>query len=441
MPARLAVVLTREMVADLLGRLPVKSKERLWDAKVVGLMIEAQAGRPRAGWCFVYRDAGGAQRQIGLGDAATISLPDARAAAKAFAGKCAMNGDPLAEKRRERVEALTVAGAWARFREDRWAAWKPRTRYTYTDFAQRMIEPHLGKLAMVGVTTAMLAKWHRKLTEDHGAVTANRVHSLLRTLFNWWISTDAPGAANPCKGITRNKESRRLLRLSLDDVGHLWLALDDLLAIGPAKAGKRVGESQGQGGKGLREPLPRGISLSQGTLYRLLVVTGCRASEVRTLQWQDVRLDDGLLSLRDSKTGARDVLLPRVGVELLRALGPAKSGPVFRSVGGGQVADIRKAWLRACRVAGIESGVTPHHLRHLLATLVVVAGGSQLDASRVLGHSLGSGSNATSTYLHSDATRARAALENAVGLIMSSVEKARAQRAAKGADVVEVASA
>ncbi|MCY4460477.1 MAG: hypothetical protein OXC26_08800 [Albidovulum sp.] len=45
------------------------------------------------------------------------------------------------------------------------------------------------------------------------------------------------------------------------------------------------------------------------TAIRLLMLTGCRTSEIRTLRSEDVNLEAAEIRLRDGKTGARMALL------------------------------------------------------------------------------------------------------------------------------------
>ena len=69
---------------------------------------------------------------------------------------------------------------------------------------------------------------------------------------------------------------------------------------------------------------------------RLLLLTGCRKSEILTLQWRSYR--DGRFHLPDSKTGPRTVWLCEATRGVLDRL-PRSSGWVF-PVGG-----LRTPWL------------------------------------------------------------------------------------------------
>ena len=60
---------------------------------------------------------------------------------------------------------------------------------------------------------------------------------------------------------------------------------------------------------------------------RLLMLTGCRLGEVRTLRWESVDLEAGELRLPDSKTGARMVPPSRAAAGVLTALPCARDNP------------------------------------------------------------------------------------------------------------------
>ena len=82
-----------------------------------------------------------------------------------------------------------------------------------------------------------------------------------------------PEGSNPCKGIKRYRREGRERFLSAAETRSLAAVLDRFEADRP----------------------------QQAAIIRLLLLTGCRASEVRTLKWRYRR--EGKLFLRDSKTG------------------------------------------------------------------------------------------------------------------------------------------
>ena len=98
-----------------------------------------------------------------------------------------------------------------------------------------------------------------------------------------------PPRRNPCRSVRRYKEHRRERFLSPEEYRRLGRVLD---------------EAEKSGGKFL----PSGIAA-----IRLLVLTGCRKSEIVTLRWDDIDRTAGEIRLRDSKTGARRIPLTPAG--------------------------------------------------------------------------------------------------------------------------------
>ncbi len=60
---------------------------------------------------------------------------------------------------------------------------------------------------------------------------------------------------------------------------------------------------------------------------RLLMLTGCRLSEIQKLRWEHIDLDVGGLRLPDTKTGSRAVPLVPSAVRLLAALPRDEDNP------------------------------------------------------------------------------------------------------------------
>ena len=87
---------------------------------------------------------------------------------------------------------------------------------------------------------------------------------------------------NPARGVKRNPRPKLTRFLSRDEISRLHEVLDRYEARRPS-------------------------SNVQGDIIRLLLLTGCRKSEILNLQWREVGNDT--LELEDSKTGPRQVLL------------------------------------------------------------------------------------------------------------------------------------
>lgn len=139
--------------------------------------------------------------------------------------------------------------------------------------------------------------------------------------------------------------------------------------------------------------------------FLLSAFCGLRRGEVLGLQWADVDLDEGVLHVRqqlqrlpggglqlvDLKTdaGARDVPLPLVVQDALRALGveARDTSFVFRSEDGTPVdpKNYYKSFVALSQKGGLPR-IALHHLRHGAATLIKDMGGTPKDTQELLGH-------------------------------------------------------
>jgi len=99
-----------------------------------------------------------------------------------------------------------------------------------------------------------------------------------------------PDGSNPCRHVKKYEEKKRERYLSTEELIRLGQTLNELEASG-------------------EEPLPPIHCI------RLLILTGCRLSEIQTLQWSYVQ--GNRLRLPDSKTGAKSVYLGPAALEAL----------------------------------------------------------------------------------------------------------------------------
>jgi integrase len=145
---------------------------------------------------------------------------------------------------------------------------------------------------------------------------------------------------------------------------------------------------------------------------RLLLLTGCRRSEIVNLFWDHVDFERECLRLPDSKTGAKIVYLNAPARVLLQRLPRMANNP--RVIPGMRAdsagAAIEKSWASARAAAGLAD-VRLHDLRHSFASVGVAGGLSLPIIGALLGHKH---TTTTARYAHLSADPLRAA-NNAVG--------------------------
>lgn len=129
------------------------------------------------------------------------------------------------------------------------------------------------------------------------------------------------------------------------------------------------------------------------TLVETLYSSGIRVSEASNLEWTDIHFGQRELRLRERKGGAEDEIVP-INTRCALLLGQMKSGRtdddpcVFRSRNrqAMSTAQIERRIKTLGERAGINEKVTPHRLRHTLATHLLEAGVPIDVIQRILGH-------------------------------------------------------
>jgi integrase len=123
---------------------------------------------------------------------------------------------------------------------------------------------------------------------------------------------------------------------------------------------------------------------------RLLALTGCRKSEVMTVQWSFVDFEWSCLRLPDSKNAEKIVYLPAAATEVLTSLPRASIWVLPRDKrrrGGadGDYTGLQKAWEQVRDKADLP-GLRVHDLRHSLASFAIADGQSLFMVAKLLGH-------------------------------------------------------
>lgn len=147
--------------------------------------------------------------------------------------------------------------------------------------------------------------------------------------------------------------------------------------------------------------------LRDETVIRLLLYGGFRVGELVRLEVENFDFDERTIRVTSGK-GDKDrlVVVPPHVMEAVRAwltqrpktandyLFPGKGGKTHLSE-----ATIQRAVSKAAKAAGIDKKVTPHTLRHTLATTLLRRGGDIRFIQRILGHS---SIATTQVYTHLD---------------------------------------
>ena len=341
----------------------------LWDDKLPGFGAKVTPAGARI-YVLKYR-ARRAQRWLVIGRHGDITADKARARAMKLRGVIADGGDP-AQARDDRSAEPTIDDLADRYLSEYAEAHKkPSSAAEDRRNLKLHVRPELGSLKAGEITRQDVLKLHHKMRDTPGA--ANRVVALLSKMMvlaeEWGIR---PEGSNPCRRVKKFEENARERFLSTEEFKKLGDALN---------AAERDGEH------------PSGTAI-----IRLLLLTGCRLSEILTLQWSYVDFERSVARLPDSKTGAKVVRLGAPALKLLADLPRTESPFVFprarganisadrtRKVGQGHFVGIQRIWQRVRKAAGLED-VRIHDLRHAFASLSVMGGVSLHVTGALLGH-------------------------------------------------------
>ena len=255
---------------------------------------------------------------------------------------------------------------------------------------EKHIKPLLGPLKVTAVTrddveafmhavaegkTAARVKTGktRGLSNVRGGMgTASRTVGLLGAIFTYAVR-HRMRADNPVHGVMRPADGKRERRLSDAEYAALGTAL-------------RRAEAE--------NVWPAAVAAS-----RFLVLTGWRSGEALGLRWADVDLVRRTAALADTKTGRSMRPLSHAACEVLRDIARGVDlGLVFPPTRGvGIMTGFRKLWDRIAKLGELPADLTPHVLRHSLASLASDLGFSEPTVAALIGHK---GQTVTGRYIH-----------------------------------------
>jgi integrase/recombinase XerC len=136
--------------------------------------------------------------------------------------------------------------------------------------------------------------------------------------------------------------------------------------------------------------------LRDRAILEVLYSAGLRVSELTNLDWRDIDEELGLVMVRSGK-GNKDRLVP-IGQPALDALSQWRSAmpgtasedrPVITNLRGARLSSraVQRIVARRLIMAGINTPITPHGLRHSFATHMLNAGADLRSIQEMLGHS------------------------------------------------------
>jgi integrase len=227
--------------------------------------------------------------------------------------------------------------------------------------ARQYLSPAFGACGLAGMDRCEVEVWLQALSvRGLAPATCNRILAVLKSICALALAHGAlPPGQSPCAGVPSFKvHTQRERYLAPDEAGRLMRALEE-------------------------SPRPEAVAL------RLLLLTGARKSEILKARWENVRLDQRLLTVPLSKSNKpRHIPLSDEAAAIIRSIRREPGCPwLFPGHAPDKpLSDIYLFWNELRRKLGLAD-VRIHDLRHTFASFLVNAGHSLYEVQKLLGHS------------------------------------------------------
>ena len=329
---------------------PRKSAYDIRDRSLKGFGVRVLPSGARR--YFIHSQHDGQRVWKIVGDAGFIGADEARSRARTLLAAIREGSDAQAATPPDTPFEIVGDEVFRRYARN----WKPSTLKVNLGYYRNQILPwfegrRIGDIAAHGVR-----RWFASLHET--PVAADRSAPVLSVIMRqaevYGYRTEG---TNPCAGIKRYRRQGRERFLSAAEMRRLGAVLTRHEADRPQAV----------------------------AIVRLLLLTGCRKSEIATLKWSFYR--EGKLFLPDSKVGPRTVWLSSAARAILDGL-PHTSVWVFpspRTAGFQHTVGVGKFWHRVRAEADL-CDVRLHDLRHSYASTALAKGETVLTIGRLLGH-------------------------------------------------------
>jgi integrase len=437
-----------QMILDR-GMKPPKTGRDTWRVRQCpGLYLRVSASGG-ASWSVMYLVKGKQVKET-LGTLADIpKMSEAVAFAVARKEQAAKGINPVAERRAaaESAAANTVTVAVERYLATCERDLKPKTVAGYRQIFSHDVLTRWGARSLAGIAKGDVLELlnDKAATRDRrrrgaaagAAVQANRVLTRLRTFFGWAVANDLI-PADPSAGVRKPaKEGTRDRVLNDDELRAFWAATEALDAN-------------------------RRDAVAVGALFRAMLLTGQRESEVAGMHWSEIDLAKRQWTIPGAraKNGKEHVVgLSDLALELLTAL-PRASDLVFSATGKMPAVGFARAKARLDAAMLREAADLPafvlHDLRRSATSCMARLGIEPHVADKVLNHTAGTIRGVAAIYnRHHYLDERRLALEGLgmfIGLLVRDrlpghvaearvklwlrAERERAEREAAGGNVV-----
>jgi integrase len=324
-----------------------EKKEWKADRKVPGLGLMVLPSGVST-YYLRYREPSGKQQHHKIGRAGVVTLTAAREEAHKILAAVARGEAPTSAKQKQR-QAPTIALLLERIKVEHWRKLRPGTVVNNELIWRRHLLPEFGSVKVNELQTRQVAAWFHRASLE-APVRANRCLEVLSKAMNlaelWELR---PQNSNPCVRIGANTERMRRRYLTREELTRLLAALDTYGITG--------------------------VRWRFAQLIHLLLLTGCRISEIKDARWSWVQGSVLVVPAECHKTGAdgtdRRVQLPPAALDVLAELRRRSNSEwIIAGDGDGHLIGYWRMWADLLEQAKIEN-LRVHDLRHSFASYAI----------------------------------------------------------------------
>lgn len=339
---------------------PATSRTDYFDVGLPGFCVRVTPKGVKS-YAVMYRHAGRLRRYT-IGRWPRLTLAEARDLGREALHEASLGRDPANTKKLDR-QAITFATLAEEYME-RWAKVRKRSWRHDRQMLEKDLLPVFRNVKASEISRADVRALLDRIVSDR-PIKANRVHSLLRKIYNWGMDQDLVDH-NPCASLTAPAPSRQRERvLTESELQKLWKATDSL------------------------RPDFRDV-------FRLCLLTAQRSgAEVLRMRWQDLDLETGWWTIPGEFTKNKlthRVSLNRQALRIIEAIRESQTGRsrpawVFPSRRDRRqpLTNLTGYFSKARDKAGLKD-VTLHDLRRTAASMMTGMGVPRLTVSKILNH-------------------------------------------------------
>lgn len=334
-----------------------KRRSTYWDHKQPGFGLRVTEGGHKS-WVVVYR-YNGRLRWLTLGTYPPLSLADAREQARKSLADIQKGTDVAEVKQEERrgdtFRELTeqYIAEYAKIKN------KPGTLREKERVIKVDLLPSWGHRKAADITRREVIALLDEVAARGARIHANRVLALVSSIFNWAVAKEIVPATPAVRLVKPGHEQSRDRVLEDEEVRKVWRSLESEPPV-------------------------------FANIFRLLLLTGQRRSEVREMPWSELDLNSGWWTIPGERTKNKlthRVALVGEALAILKSLEAAKGDSEYVFVGKDgvrPVVGLGKSLKRVVEHSGVASRV--HDLRRTLSTNMGRLGVDESVISKVLNH-------------------------------------------------------